>query len=147
MSLRGRREVKAAMEVPVIIFDYFGVLAHQYGRPDQEVMDFVRQHLAGRYRLAVLSNMNDGAAEEMLGKSAEIFDSVVISGELGVAKPDPRAFLLTAQRLGEFPSRCLMIDDSELNCIGAKDAGMAAIYFTGVADLERKLKEYGILTP
>ena len=135
------------MAAPVILFDYFGVLAHRYGQPNQELIRFIQENVAGRYKLAVLSNMNGGTAEEMLGEYTELFDQVMLSGELGVAKPDARAFLLAAQRLGEFPSDCVMIDDSEINCLSAKDAGMEAIQFKGVADLEQKLEKYGIMTP
>ena len=135
------------MAAPVILFDYFGVLAHGYGRVDTELMNFIEKKLVGKCRLAVLSNMNGGAADEMLGDYAEIFDGVFMSEELGVAKPDQRAFLLAASQMQEFPEDCLMIDDSEINCLSAKDAGMEAIQFKGVADLEQKLEKYGIMTP
>ena len=135
------------MAAPVILFDYFGVLAHRYGQPNEELISFIQENVAGRYKFAVLSNMDGGTAEEMLGEYTELFDQVMLSGELGVAKPDTRAFLLAAQRLGEFPGDCVMIDDSEINCLSAKDAGMEAIQFKGVADLEQKLEKYGIMTP
>ena len=135
------------MAAPVILFDYFGVLAHGYGRVDTELMNFIEKKLVGKCRLAVLSNMNGGTADEMLGDYAEMFDEVFISGELGFAKPDQRAFLLAASQMQEFPGDCLMIDDSEINCLSAKDAGMEAIQFKGVADLEQRLEKYGIMTP
>ena len=125
-----------------LFFDYFGVLAHGYGRVDTELMNFIEKKLVGKCRLAVLSNMNGGTADEMLGTHAEMFDGVFISGELGAAKPDQRAFLLAASQMQEFPGDCLMIDDSEINCLSAKDAGMEAIQFKGVADLRRELKTF-----
>lgn len=135
------------MAAPAILFDYFGVLAHRYGQPDQEIVDFIEEYLAGRYKLAVLSNMNDGTAEQMLGDSARLFDEIMISGRLGVAKPDSRAFLLAARQLGEFPEDCLMIDDSQMNCVAAEDVGMRSIYYENLGQLRQKLAEYGILTP
>lgn len=135
------------MAAPVILFDYFGVLAHRYGKPDEEIIRFIDENLAGRYRLAVLSNMSGGTAEEMLGPHAGLFDEVIISGEQGVAKPDARAFLLAAQRLGEFPDDCVMIDDSQQNCVAAEDVGMRAVYYRDLGQLRQKLAEYGILTP
>lgn len=140
-------EAGAAMVAPVILFDYFGVLAHRYGQPDKEMMGFIQQHLAGRYRLAVLSNMNGGSAEEMLGEYSGLFEKVIISGDLGVAKPDPRAFLMAARQLREFAESCVMVDDSELNCSAAKGVGMQAIYYQNLGQFEQKLREYGILTP
>lgn len=135
------------MIVKTLFFDYFGVLAHGYGRVDAELMNFIEKNLVDKCRLAVLSNMNGGAVDEMLGAYAGIFDGVFMSEELGVAKPDQRAFLLAASQMQEFPGDCLMIDDSEINCLSAKDAGMEAIQFKGVADLEQKLEKYGIMTP
>ena len=43
-----------------LFFDYFGVLAHGYGRVDTELMNFIEKKLVGKCRLAVLSNMNGG---------------------------------------------------------------------------------------
>ncbi|OYW85588.1 hypothetical protein B7Z17_02055, partial [Candidatus Saccharibacteria bacterium 32-49-10] len=113
----------------------------------EELIRFIQENLAGRYKLAVLSNMNGGTAEEMLGEYTELFDQVMLSGELGVAKPDARAFLLAAQRLGEFPDDCVMIDDSQQNCVAAEDVGMRAVYYRDLEQLRQKLAEYGILTP
>ena len=65
---------------------------------------------------------------------------------MGVSKPDERAYSVAAQRLEEFISDCLMIDDSETNCAGAERAGMSAIWFQNKAELRRELEKYGILT-
>lgn len=135
-----------AMVAPVIIFDYFGVLARGYGQIDTEMMSFVSGNLAGRFKLAVLSNMNSGDALGMLGDYATMFKEVMISGELGVAKPDERAFLLAAQKLGEFPEVCTMIDDSEQNCAAAEGVGMRAIHYKDLGQFKQEIAKYGILT-
>ena len=129
-----------------IIFDYFGVLAHRYGECDEELMEFIGQNLAGKYKLAVLSNMSGGSEAGMFGGYVRLFDEVVLSGDIGVSKPDERAYSVAAQRLEEFISDCLMIDDSETNCAGAEQAGMSAIWFQNKAELRRELEKYGILT-
>ena len=134
------------MVAPVIIFDYFGVLAHGYGQIDTEMMSFVSGNLAGRFRLAVLSNMSRGLASEMLGEYEGLFNEVMISGELGVAKPDRRAFLLAAQRLSEFPEDCIMVDDSLANCTSAEEVGMRSIYYRNFQQFQQELAKYGILT-
>lgn len=130
-----------------VIFDYFGVLAGSYGHCDPEIMQFIERELYGKYKLAVLSNMSSGSPAEMLGDDMKLFDQVMISGDLGVAKPDKRAFLEAARRLEEFPSDCLMIDDSLGNCAGSESAGMQSIYYTSLADLQQSLVKYDILTP
>lgn len=141
-----QNEVMADTVALVIIFDYFGVLAHRYGQPDSELIDFIEMELAGRCRLAVLSNMSGGSAVDMLGPSAESFDEVITSGELGVAKPDRRAFLLAAQRLGEFPEDCILVDDSLVNCTSAEEVGMRSIHYQDFQQFQQELVQYGILT-
>lgn len=64
------------MAIRAIIFDYFGVLASRYGVCDPEVMQFIEQNLLGKYKLAVLSNMNGGTAEDMLGECVRLFDTL-----------------------------------------------------------------------
>lgn len=55
-------------------------------------------------------------------------DIVVVSGDLGVHKPDPEIFIYTAERLGIKPEECVYVGDHPINDIkGALDAGMKAV--------------------
>lgn len=55
-------------------------------------------------------------------------DIVVVSGDEGVHKPDPRLFEITAERLGIKPQECVYVGDHPVNDIqGALSAGMGAI--------------------
>lgn len=55
-------------------------------------------------------------------------DIVVVSGDEGVHKPDPRLFEITAERLGVKPQECVYVGDHPVNDIqGALSAGMRAI--------------------
>jgi putative hydrolase of the HAD superfamily len=55
-------------------------------------------------------------------------DIVVVSGDVGVHKPDPALFVYTADRLGLKPEECLYVGDHPVNDIqGALDAGMHAV--------------------
>jgi putative hydrolase of the HAD superfamily len=58
---------------------------------------------------------------------AELFDAVVISGEVRMHKPEPEIYLLGAERIGLGPSDCVFIDDLRENCAGAEAVGMTAI--------------------
>lgn len=58
----------------------------------------------------------------------EYLDVVVTSEEYGVNKPDPKLFLIAAEKLGVNPTRCVMIGDSWKDVEGAKKAGMKAIF-------------------
>jgi putative hydrolase of the HAD superfamily len=58
---------------------------------------------------------------------AELFDTVVISAEVRMHKPQPEIYRLAAERLGVEPAACLFVDDLKENCEGAEAVGMTAI--------------------
>jgi putative hydrolase of the HAD superfamily len=57
----------------------------------------------------------------------ELFDTVVISAEVHLHKPQPEIYRLAAERLAEPPERCVFVDDLPENCAGAEAVGMTAI--------------------
>ena len=73
------------------------------------------------------------------------FDDRVISGHVGVVKPDPRIYEILFKRAGRRPNELLFIDDSAANVRGAEALGMPAIHFTPGVDLERELVARGAL--
>jgi epoxide hydrolase-like predicted phosphatase len=58
----------------------------------------------------------------------ELFDVVVISGEVGMRKPEPEIFELTARRLGLSPPQCVFVDDLMPNIRGASGVGMTGVH-------------------
>lgn len=60
----------------------------------------------------------------------EMFDVTVISGEVGLRKPDPRIYQLVAQRLGLPAGRCVFVDDLRPNVRAAVDVGMIGVHHT-----------------
>ncbi|NIH87334.1 HAD-IA family hydrolase [Amycolatopsis granulosa] len=111
-----------------LVFDYAGVLTD----PDAgDLLTAVGRLRARGIRTALLSNADGGAGR---GRLARYFDVFVFSGEVGLAKPDPRVFHLTAGRLGLPASACVMVDDSRRNIDGATAAGMTGVHHTSVAD-------------
>jgi len=63
----------------------------------------------------------------------ELFDAVVDSAFVGLRKPDPAIYALTCERLGVPPSECVLLDDVERNCDGARAFGMEAVRFLDTA--------------
>jgi putative hydrolase of the HAD superfamily len=58
------------------------------------------------------------------------FDALTYSCRIGVAKPDPRAYRICAERLGVAPDDIVFFDDNEANVIAAREVGMTAEVFT-----------------
>jgi epoxide hydrolase-like predicted phosphatase len=58
----------------------------------------------------------------------DLFDVVVISGEVGMRKPESRIFHLAAERLGLPPRACVFVDDLAPNVRGAAAVGMVGVH-------------------
>ena len=96
----------------------------------------------GRYRLAILSNSPAGLARWLAEwKIGNLFDSIFCSGEEGIAKPDPRVFQVTLDRLGVRPEEAVFIDDTQRHVEAARGLGMHGIVFTSAQALERDLAQ------
>lgn len=89
----------------------------------------VRTARAAGLRTGLLSNAGGCGRPEW----PDLFDTVVLSGIAGVAKPDPEAFLLVAERLGVAPERCAFVDDLRRNVLGAAAVGMTGVHHTSTA--------------
>jgi putative hydrolase of the HAD superfamily len=78
---------------------------------------------------------------ELLG---ELFDGVVISGEVGMRKPAPRIYELGAQAIAREPAECVFVDDLPFNLKPARELGMATVHHTApdttIPELERILE-------
>ena len=73
-----------------------------------------------------------------------VFDSIFVSAELGLRKPDPNAFSEVARRAGFQASAFIFFDDTLENVIGARTAGMQAVHVRSTDDVRVALHE---LTP
>ena len=94
-----------------------------------EVPGVLARLRAGGARLAVVSNW-DVSLHDVLERTAlrPLVDAVVISAELGVAKPDPAIFRAALDRLGAGPDGALHVGDSlEDDVAGARAAGLEAV--------------------
>jgi epoxide hydrolase-like predicted phosphatase len=113
---------------------------------DEELIDYIRA-LRPRYKTAMLSNAWDDLRDVVVNewRIGEAFDELIISAEVGVAKPDPRIYRLTLKRLEVEPSEAIFIDDFLRNVEGAQAAGIHAIHFQDPiqarAELEALLRE------
>lgn len=59
-----------------------------------------------------------------------LFDAVILSFEAGFRKPSPGIFRVAQARAGLPASHCVLVDDAERNCAGARECGWQAVCFT-----------------
>ena len=93
----------------------------------RELLDSLSQHC----RLGIVTNNSSAEQIEKLRalNIASYFDTVVISEDVGVTKPDPRIFSLALERIGARAHEAVFIGDSLDNDIaGAANLGMAAVW-------------------
>ena len=96
---------------------------------DLLLLDFMRG-LRKQYKVGLISNAWSGLHPWIVDKKFEdIFDAMIISAEVGVAKPDARIFLIALEKLGVAPEESVFLDDSPDNVAGARAVGMQAIHF------------------
>ncbi|MHB1318205.1 MAG: HAD family hydrolase [Anaerolineae bacterium] len=97
-----------------------------------------------RFRVAMLSNATD-ALETKLQHNygiAHLFDPIVNSSQVGIAKPDPSIYHELLRRMHLDPGETVFIDDRAENVAAAAALGMHVIWFVDPNELERQLMPY-----
>ena len=110
------------------------------GRLDEPMQRAVRKARGHGIRTGLLSN-SWGTRRYDRALLAELFDAVVISGEVGMRKPTPEIYTLAAERIGLEPAQCVFVDDLRFNLDPAAELGMTTILHRDseqtIAELER----------
>ena len=94
-------------------------------RPDEAMIGAVRAARACGIATGLISNSWGLGIYERA--PVDLFDATVISGDVGLHKPQPEIYLLTCKRLGVPPDRSVFVDDLRENVAGAEAVGMTAI--------------------
>ncbi len=100
-------------------------------------------HKSGK-KLFVLSNISTGFKNGYhkvgwINEIFSLFDGMVFSGEIGIAKPDKEIFEYILTKYNLKREECLFIDDSKINIKGAMDANIKGYLFDGNT---KKLRKY-----
>lgn len=98
-------------------------------RPDEAMLGAVRRAREGGVRTGLISN-SWGTRRYDQALLGELFDGVVISGEVGMRKPAPEIYELGAARIGLSPGECVFVDDLPFNLEPAERLGMATVHHT-----------------
>ena len=114
------------------------------GRIDLDMVKLIKQ-LPKNLRLGILTNNHD-RFEEYLQRVgvAELFDAVINTHRIGVAKPEKLAYQKAVSHLSVEPENCLFIDDVEGNVDGGEAAGLKCHHFQNQTGLVEFLKKFDI---
>ena len=111
--------------------------------PDEPMIEAVKAAKRAGVRTGLISNSwGEGLAYDQ-SVLDELFDEVVISGDVGMHKPEPEIFHLGAEKIGVPPGECVFVDDLKENIAGAEAVGMTGVLHRGsertLPELERLL--------
>jgi putative hydrolase of the HAD superfamily len=108
-------------------------------RPDTEMIGAVKAARdAGRRTGLISSSWGLGIYERA---PVDIFDATVISGDVGLHKPQPEIYELACERLGSEATDCVFVDDLRENIEGAEAIGMTGVLHRDAAETIPRLEE------
>jgi epoxide hydrolase-like predicted phosphatase len=111
--------------------------------PDAPMVEAVRRARSSGIRTGLISN-SWGTRRYDRARLHELFDGIVISGDVGIRKPAQEIYELGAQQVDLPPSACVFVDDLPFNLAPAAELGMATVHHVDaaqtIADLERLLE-------
>jgi len=115
----------APADIPTMTAQFWGADEVNY-----ELLDYIAG-LRPTYKVGLLSNAWDDLRQvmEVRWDAVRLFDDLVISAEVGLAKPDPRIFQLAVERLGVQPGETVFVDDVSANVEAARKVGLQAIHY------------------
>src|SRR5579859_2335715 len=107
--------------------------------PEETMLDAVRRARQAGVRTGLISN-SWGTRRYDRAQLAELFDGVVISGEVGIRKPAREMYVMGAERIGMAPTKCVFVDDLPFNLDPAAALGMATVHHTTAAQTIAELE-------
>ncbi len=113
----------------------------------QQVWDELLPKLKEKYKLGIINNGTAITLPYFKEKNnfREFFDVFINSSEVNLEKPDARIYVITSEQMGLKPAECVFIDDTEINVLGANNAGMKGLLFTNYQNLLADLSSLKII--
>lgn len=128
-------------EIAGISFQETSVFLQDNPRNDL-LLRYISQELKGNYKISMLSNIADDRINELFTENdIELFDDMVLSYQVGLAKPDKQIYILAAERIGLTPEECVFVDDNSYYCEGARNAGLNAVLYDNFKQMKSLLEE------
>jgi len=108
---------------------------------DHEIVDFLRS-IKPRCRTGLISNAWSGLRDYIMReKFDDAFHHMVISAEVGVAKPDPKIYHIALEQLQVKPKEAVFVDDFMENVTACEKVGMKGIHFKDSRSTLQQLKK------
>lgn len=115
--------------------------------PIAGTVDILRRLKRAGYPLYGLSNWSAETYPRVRDRYDffELFNEIILSGDVRMNKPEPAIFDLTLHRIGRQAQECLLIDDTERNIRTAREMGFVTVHFYSPTQLEADLLRLNLL--
>ncbi len=119
---------------------------HMLRGPIAGTVDILRELKARGTRLYALTNFSTETWPVAVARFDFLgwFEDIILSGEHGVIKPDPRIYALAINRCRLAPARTVFIDDAAVNVTAGRAAGFDALLFENPEKLRAQLRTRGL---
>ncbi len=108
---------------------------------DHEIVEFLRS-IKPRYKVGLISNAWSGLRDYIVReKFDDAFHHMIISAEVGVAKPEPRIYHIALEQLQVKPKEAVFVDDFHENIEACEKVGMKGIHFRDSRSTLQQLKK------
>jgi HAD superfamily hydrolase (TIGR01509 family) len=116
-----------------------------YADLDERLIELIKR-LKADYRIGLLSNSNGPHLRAILDHNGltPLFDDIIISGEIGLAKPDAAIFRYTLDQTESKPAETIFIDDNQANITAAAAMGIASLLYRDYPALINDLTKLGV---
>lgn len=110
-----------------------------------ELLSYIEK-LKSKYKIGLISNVGTNWIRDYFLSADEqkLFDSMIMSFEVGVTKPEPEIYKMAAEKLGVSPNHCAFVDDIPRYVEAAEAVGMSGVVYDDFdhfkTDLEKILK-------
>jgi epoxide hydrolase-like predicted phosphatase len=110
---------------------------------DMKLVKFVKHLKNAGYRMVCLSNGTHEWTLRVITDNGlgSLFDEIVLSGDLGIVKPNPQIYLTMLRKLDITPNEAIFIDDKKINIDAANELGIVSILFESTASLIDQLQK------
>ena len=111
-------------------------------QPNKELLDYVKDQLKPKYKIGLISNAGEDWVLKILGEDYKnLFDDIILSFKVGLIKPEPEIYEMSARNLGVNEEECVFIDDILRYCQGAEQVGMNSIWYQSFDGFKTELEK------
>ncbi|MFA6274452.1 MAG: HAD-IA family hydrolase [Candidatus Paceibacterota bacterium] len=112
---------------------------------NEELIEIIKDLKKKNYQIGLISNNYIGLRQELIDyKIIDLFDSIVVSSEVGCQKPQPEIFEILFKELKVKSNEVIFVDDSMSSLVGAENIGYIPILYKNNGQLKEELNKLNI---